>query len=275
VVPGSARRVWWRCASDPEHEWCAAVSSRTRGTGCPFCSGRKASGEHCLAAAHPGIAAQWHPTRNAPLMPEAVTPRARREVWWRCREGHEWQAQIIARTRGRGVCPECSRRAHKGKPRTAEMAQGLRPTTVEGYLRGQHRRIEQLLTILNGDPDIDGSTTAHVAAGIAAYVKAEETSLYPVVERAWNRVLRKERETHAVLLILLSKVLAAVAKGVSPRQHLADVSVAFHEYARLVECSAFAWLDGARSPASERAIRRQLADLLAPGPIGRVARAPR
>jgi hypothetical protein len=274
VVPGSARRVWWRCARDPEHEWRAAVSSRTRGTGCPFCSGRKASGKHCLAVARPEIAAQWHP-RNFPLMPEAVTPRARRRVWWRCGDGHEWQAQIIARTKGRGTCPECWRRTHKGRPRTAERVPSLTPTSVVGYLRGQHRRIEQLLTILDGDPSIDGSTTAYVAAGIAAYLKAEEASLYPVVERAWNRALGKERESNAVLLVLLSKVRAAVATGASPREHVADVSAAFHEHAGLVEWSAFACLDGARSPASERAIRRQLADLLAPGPIGRLARASR
>ena len=41
VTPGSSRKVWWMCIQ--EHEWEAVIASRTRGTGCPYCSGKKAS----------------------------------------------------------------------------------------------------------------------------------------------------------------------------------------------------------------------------------------
>jgi hypothetical protein len=34
----SSVRVWWRCRLDARHVWRAAVSDRTRGTGCPFCA---------------------------------------------------------------------------------------------------------------------------------------------------------------------------------------------------------------------------------------------
>jgi len=40
VTPGSNRKVWWICQEG--HEWEASVSNRNRGTGCPYCSGRRA-----------------------------------------------------------------------------------------------------------------------------------------------------------------------------------------------------------------------------------------
>ena len=36
---GSGKKVWWIC--DKGHEWQATISSRNRGNGCPYCSGRK------------------------------------------------------------------------------------------------------------------------------------------------------------------------------------------------------------------------------------------
>jgi hypothetical protein len=46
------------------------VANRTiRGSGCPFCAGRRASGAYCLAVAHPEIAREWHPTRKILLTP--------------------------------------------------------------------------------------------------------------------------------------------------------------------------------------------------------------
>lgn len=39
VTVSSNKKVWWVCAEG--HEWPAAVYSRTKGTGCPHCTGRK------------------------------------------------------------------------------------------------------------------------------------------------------------------------------------------------------------------------------------------
>lgn len=39
VSPHSNRKVWWQC--DRGHAWQATPASRVRGTGCPYCSGRK------------------------------------------------------------------------------------------------------------------------------------------------------------------------------------------------------------------------------------------
>lgn len=65
--------------------------------------------DNCLAVVNPGLAAQWHPTKNGDLTPEMVTAGSNKKVWWRCKEGHEWPATIESRNRGRG-CPYCSGR---------------------------------------------------------------------------------------------------------------------------------------------------------------------
>lgn len=105
VTPGSHRLVWWRC--EKGHEWRATVKSRVEGSGCPVCAGRKLLvGVNDLATVNPALAAQWHPTKNGRLEPHMVLPTTTRRVWWRCEEGHEWQAKVQDRMRGTG-CPVC------------------------------------------------------------------------------------------------------------------------------------------------------------------------
>ena len=105
VTRRTGKRVWWKC---PEgHEWQAIVAHRTAGSGCPYCSGRKASATNNLLAANPSVAAEWHQIRNGDLRPEEVTPNSGQRVWWLCGDGHEWQAAIAHRNKGSG-CPYCS-----------------------------------------------------------------------------------------------------------------------------------------------------------------------
>ena len=91
------------------------MNSRTNGSGCPTCSGRRANpGVTDLATVNPGLAAQWHPTKNGTLTPAMVTRGSNRKAWWRCPDGHEWQARVRNRTNGSG-CPTCSgRRVNPG-----------------------------------------------------------------------------------------------------------------------------------------------------------------
>src|SRR6266852_2788894 len=112
VTACSNRRVWWRCRKDPSHVWKAVIQSRTKGAGCPFCSGNRVSFSNCLAFRKPEIAKQWHPTRNAGSSPRYVTWRSSKEVWWKCPRGtdHVWRTRIASRT-SRGVgCPCCEGR---------------------------------------------------------------------------------------------------------------------------------------------------------------------
>lgn len=104
---GSKRKVWWRCVDG--HRWQAAVHTRTgSGTGCPYCSGRNLiKGKTDLGTCYPLLAAEWHPDKNGDLTPSDVLPGSHRHVWWRCAQGHEWNAQIKARVSGVG-CPICA-----------------------------------------------------------------------------------------------------------------------------------------------------------------------
>lgn len=122
VTAGSSKKVWWLC--DKGHEWEAVIDSRSRGSGCPICSGRKLlPGFNDLATVDPDLASQWHPTKNGDLRPQDVFPGKHTLVWWQCEKGHEWQAGIFKRRKGAG-CPVCSN-AQKGPrkkpvPETAE-----------------------------------------------------------------------------------------------------------------------------------------------------------
>ena len=63
--------------------------------------------ENNLATVCPGIAGEWNTERNGELRPSQVSPGSNKKVWWKCAAGHEWQAQIVKRTKGDG-CPFCS-----------------------------------------------------------------------------------------------------------------------------------------------------------------------
>jgi len=146
VVPRSNKRVWWRCKNG--HEWDAVISSRTNGTNCPFCSGRRARADNNLAVKRPDIAKEWHPTKNGNLTPFNFTPGSGRKVWWKCEKGHEWDARIANRaTLGRG-CPYCSNKAVGNDNNLAvkfpAVAKEWHPTkngrlTARDVLPGSHR----------------------------------------------------------------------------------------------------------------------------------------
>lgn len=109
VTIRSSEKVWWSCRKNCLHEWQATISNRTAGNGCPICSGKLAGPATSLEALYPTIAAEWHPTKNAPVTPHDVRPGSGKKVWWLCRKNpsHQWQAEIVSRTAGRG-CPMCS-----------------------------------------------------------------------------------------------------------------------------------------------------------------------
>ena len=104
ITRGSHKKVWWIC--NKGHEWQATVCNRSRGDRCPYCSGKKACKENCLAAMSPNLVKQWHPIKNGKLTPRDVTCGSHGKVWWLCDKGHEWQATIYNRNNGSG-CPYC------------------------------------------------------------------------------------------------------------------------------------------------------------------------
>jgi len=102
---GSKIKVWWTC--NKRHEWEASIQNRSKGTGCPYCSGRQVIiGQNDLMTIYPELAKEWNYEKNDDVKPNMVKANSGKKVWWKCKEGHEWQASIDNRIRGRG-CPFC------------------------------------------------------------------------------------------------------------------------------------------------------------------------
>jgi hypothetical protein len=108
ISPSSGKKFWWKCPKGEDHEWEAIVSNRTKGRGCPVCSGRKASISNCLETTHPEVAKEWHPIKNEKLLPSEITFASHKKIWWKCQTGHEWRVSVSNRTsRGKSECPIC------------------------------------------------------------------------------------------------------------------------------------------------------------------------
>ena len=105
VTPGSGKKIWWIC--DQSHEWQAAVYSRSRGSGCPYCNRSQPDSNTGVTVSKSEFKMEWHPTANDGINPSYWTANAPGKVWWICREGHAWQASFKARIKGKG-CPICS-----------------------------------------------------------------------------------------------------------------------------------------------------------------------
>ena len=104
----SHAKVWWKCRYG--HEWEATVYSRKKGSGCPYCIGRRPiMGETDLATTHPQLAKEWHPDKNFELTPRDIVAGSGKKVWWQCEKGHEWETTVVHRSRGSN-CPYCSGR---------------------------------------------------------------------------------------------------------------------------------------------------------------------
>lgn len=106
VMPGTHKKAWWLC---PEgHEYQAEIKSRTNGSGCPYCCGKKVlKGFNDLATVNPDLAKEWHPTMNGDLSPEDVTDASGKKVWWLCKNGHAYESAVYNRKGGKG-CPKCA-----------------------------------------------------------------------------------------------------------------------------------------------------------------------
>lgn len=106
VTPGSNEKVWWKC--EKGHEWQATINNRNRVSGCPYCAGQKVlRGYNDIQTVNPVLCKEWNYEKNNGLTPADVTPGSSKKVWWKCEKGHEWQARVPDRNRGKD-CPYCS-----------------------------------------------------------------------------------------------------------------------------------------------------------------------
>ena len=104
----SNQKVWWKCKVCG-HEWPASINMKSRGHGCPACSGRVPTvGVNDLKTLRPEIAIDWDYSKNE-FGPEHYKVHSSAKVSWRCHIcGHEWMNKISNRTRNPG-CPECKK----------------------------------------------------------------------------------------------------------------------------------------------------------------------
>lgn len=108
ISPNSHTKVWWlgKCG----HEWDDTPLHRNRGVGCPYCNNKRIlKGYNDLETLNQKLAKEWHPILNGDLLPSMVSKGSGKKVWWKCGQGHEWQAEINSRNKGAG-CPYCRKR---------------------------------------------------------------------------------------------------------------------------------------------------------------------
>ena len=105
VTYGSNRKVWWKGGCG--HEWQARIKNRTRGAGCPFCSGNiRIKGYNDLKSTYPRLMNEWSDSNT--INPGDVAPYSNRKAYWKCSVCNgEWQARISDRASGSG-CPYCA-----------------------------------------------------------------------------------------------------------------------------------------------------------------------
>ena len=108
VTHGSHTMAWWRCGSG--HSWQALVYTRTAGSGCPYCAGKKLGQNNDFASLYPDLAVQWDTRKNAPRKPSEFPAGSHHLAWWVCEKGHSWRAQINSRVSGGCGCPVCAGR---------------------------------------------------------------------------------------------------------------------------------------------------------------------
>lgn len=108
VFPKAKDKVWWRCAAG--HQWEESLNNRSKGRGCPYCSGRRCvPGENDLRTLHPELFSQIANEQELLTSSDEIHPGSTQELTWKCESGHEWRAQIRTRVRGHS-CPFCSKR---------------------------------------------------------------------------------------------------------------------------------------------------------------------
>lgn len=107
----SGRKVWWICPKGHSYE--CTISHRTVDkNNCPICANQKIlKGYNDLATTNPELIKEWNYKKNNGLniQPDEVFKGSHKKVWWKCEKGHEWEASISNRVKGR-KCPICANR---------------------------------------------------------------------------------------------------------------------------------------------------------------------
>lgn len=149
VTKSSHKKVWWKGKCG--HEWDSSVFDRTNGNNCPICANQRVlAGFNDLQTIHPELAKEWHPIKNGSITPNLITKCANKNVWWKGKCGHEWQATIWNRIQGQN-CPICANKIvltgfNDLQTTNPEIASEWHPTkngdlTPKDVTKGSHKKI--------------------------------------------------------------------------------------------------------------------------------------
>ncbi len=118
VSAGSNKKVWWKCKTCG-NIWYANIVSRAYGqkAGCPRCgykirmqktrTANTVKNKRDLVTMFPEIAKEWDYEKNE-RNPSEVSYGANLKIWWKCSNGHSYQAWLTDRTGKRKTgCPYC------------------------------------------------------------------------------------------------------------------------------------------------------------------------
>ena len=153
VTYGSSKKVWWKCKKG--HSWEAVIGDRVRGNGCPYCSKTKTvksvviggqattskeisgsrilPGYNDIATLYPMLIKEWDFEKNT-TDPKTIGRGSELKAWWKCEQGHSWQAVVSNRIKGIG-CPICSRgmRISFGEKAIYYYLKLVFPNAIENY----------------------------------------------------------------------------------------------------------------------------------------------
>jgi hypothetical protein len=100
-----------------------------------------------LAAVHPDVAAEWHPTKNGKVTPNDRSRASGKSAWWQCPKNvqHEWEAMIRNRTLQRTGCPECEAEGRSQRQEQFLLDSSLSNIDYDGTFR---RSLKSLRTLV-------------------------------------------------------------------------------------------------------------------------------
>lgn len=104
----SRRVVWWKCKICG-HEYLAKIEDKSRGK-------KQCIYHRSLGYLNQKLRKEWDYEKNGKLTPYDVLPNSGKKVWWKCKDGHKWYAEIRSRNRNgkkhpnANGCPYCYNR---------------------------------------------------------------------------------------------------------------------------------------------------------------------
>lgn len=114
----SDRLLWWTCRKSKcqhPHSWQSSIKNRTKGSGCPFCSGQKICKCTSFGSNYPELLKEFDYEANMHIDPYSLSCGSIQKVSWKCSKcQHKWCVPIRNRTRNETGCPKC-RQSHLEK----------------------------------------------------------------------------------------------------------------------------------------------------------------